>query len=219
MAGPLVLNAYRRHCGGHGPGAVAARWAHECSTPIGVTAEGTSWRHARSRMTSSAQRLSASLRRAPEINGGNRVAHKCSTPIGVTAEGTRRAGQRRYTGFRAQRLSASLRRALAQHLLSAHPEVCSTPIGVTAEGTRPPRWARPRWNCAQRLSASLRRARTLTPRAPGRMYMCSTPIGVTAEGTVPHLTRYQKTSSNTTLQATSQGTQGPPPWTLERMRQ
>ncbi len=136
--GALVLNAFRHHRGGHRP-------ARPSKAP-----------------ESSAQRLSASQRWAPDDSGEPYDFLGCSTPFGITEVGT---------------TSAVVKLALGS--------LCSTPFGITEVGTCPiTKLAAPVARCSTPFGITeVGTCDVQVLRAAG--FVCSTPFGITEVGTSP----------------------------------
>ncbi len=107
----------------------------KCSTPLGITARGTSARSRHAPNPTCAQRLSASRQGGRYTRTNPQESNTCSTPLGITARGTTPKAGRRRLPARAQRLSASRQGGLHQKTLRAPANLCSTPLGITARGT------------------------------------------------------------------------------------
>ncbi len=136
---------------------------YKCSTPFGITADGTRTVYMWQSLRASAQRLSASRLTARRIlivgRNGDPSAQRLSASR-LTARAGPAAPCERFGVSCAQRLSASRLTALITLTrIEANMVPCSTPFGITADGTRPKRSTR---------------SFTST---------CSTPFGITADGT------------------------------------
>ncbi len=136
----------------------------KCSTPFGITADGTA-EPARSSAPSdpaSAQRLSASRLTARALENdaymvffrAQRLSASRLTALVFLFEGLKAGADS------AQRLSASRLTAHNMPNRNDGPIACSTPFGITADGT------------------------LIVTKGNDRLAKCSTPFGITADGTL-----------------------------------
>ncbi len=226
-----VLNASRHHGKGDAGGDVQGGRLPPCSTPLGITARGTTY-------------------------SGNVLIKRlsCSTPLGITARGTALVHSHASGRGCAQRLSASRKGGQEQRpardcgagvlnasrhhgkgdsaarATSKRREMCSTPLGITARGTLHDRVQA--LVCRQVLNASRHHGKgdhdahcgqprllvlnasrhhgkgdKMPPTPPKQHSTCSTPLGITARGTVnPNTPSWYNLMCSTPLGITARGT-------------
>ncbi len=180
----------------------------QCSTPLGITARGTSANDASlDEICSCSTPLGITARGTGRGGASAHRTHRCSTPLGITARGTENAHE--WPRSRNQVLNASRHHGKGDSAHGAAPRgaggvlnasrhhgkgdrikfwyskwqilKCSTPLGITARGTS--------------LREALRSVSSL----------CSTPLGITARGTHGEVDAIEERNGAQRLSASRQG--------------